>query len=239
MNQTQKKNIASGFTLGEIIVVMAVLAFLAATLFSGWSNVPHQRNNVKEEITTVLNLFSNARNMAITSTTIEKEVDGEMQYLLSRFGYGVHVDINEEEVDGKMKNITVFTLFADINPLVDGEKTSYGNGKYDPLEDHVINQYSAFQEGVYNTIDTEVTLVSRFDPSDNKVIKKNSGDSNEMTILFAPLTADPTLLFDNDPDQINFSDLEIFIRLEGVIEDKITFNTVSRFFEQEITIPSL
>jgi Tfp pilus assembly protein FimT len=238
----------------ELMISVAILAVLLTGLYKGMSNAPAQRDNIRGEIVNIQNFFSNARNLAITSTTMPiDDGSGATNQIISKFGYGVFIEIKKENVAGETKNITRFILFSDSNQTTDtNNETVYGNGKFDRNEtnptntqenDYIIGIYSAFEKGIYQNISTEITMLDASgEEIKNKKINNSeyANTSTQMTILFSPLDANPTLIFDNDPieENINFSGFEILYTLEGVVQEKTIFNKVSRFFEQSRGIPS-
>jgi hypothetical protein len=202
------------------LVTIGVLSLLLTAFTSINSTLPNQRNSIRGDIVEILNLYSNARSMAINSTTVET---GAIS-IVPQFGYGVHVDISDPE--GKK-----FTFFADTNQWDDEGVTRIGNGKYDKQEDTIFSTTSYFNAGVYQN--TKLSFIVT--PGTNKEIKE--GGDNEITVLFAPLSAQPTIAYENNPSDTGYTDMKIQVLLEGVIEEEIRFNTTSRFFERTQIFP--
>lgn len=218
------KHTTQGFTLSELMVTISIFTLLITAFYRGTNNTFQQRTDIRSEITTIQTLFSNARNMAITSTGVTE--DGSTTSIVPQYGYGVHVYINENSG----VNETLFTLFADTEILA-GDEFGFSSG------DVIISEYSAFERGVKQGVNTEITLInSDGSLKTDGVVKKNG--IHEFTILFSPLSAHSRILFDNDYEDTDYNGMNLNFFAANLIEESLEFNSVSRFFERTRICPA-
>lgn len=108
-------------------------------------------------------------------------------------------------------------LFADTNHdlMYDGSDT-------------IISSVQLFDEPFMDDVSVGITL----DDVDR---------TDQLTVLFEPLSTETTLVRDNDSnfsENLSASSVLIDIDLDGILEEDITFNSISRFFERTQIEPS-
>lgn len=229
------KSSSNGFTLIEVMITISIFMILVLSFYSTFNNTFQKRTDIRAEISEIKAMFESARNMSIASKSVSIEEGGTTTNVVPKYGYGVYTSLSE--YDGEL--LRVCTLFADTN---DDGSGNYGNGKYDS-DDTILATQKFFLKGyAKNAMEIQVLFTANSGmPGDNKTIEHSISDDSakQFTVMFSPLDAHPSILYDNDPDQKDFSQLTLKFFIPDLIEENISFNVIANFFEQERICPSL
>ena len=149
MRNTNKK----GFTIVELVIVVAVIAILAAVLIPTFSGIIRKANESKDT-----QLIKNL------NTALAADVDGDKTIVgalaaAAEFGYDV-AKINASATDNEILWDSVNNVFCYLNDgvieYIDGSEHTVENAKYWVIDDAISTEYSTYYYGSAN-IDSETS----------------------------------------------------------------------------------
>ncbi len=197
-----KQKIKSGFTLVELIAVIALLSILVGSMISYQNTGERKKEEFIQEIDTIGLLFQEIRNYAITNKVLDWDSDGNGE--VPEGGYGIY--IKTEEIDGEKK--ATFTTFADVDPI------DAPDGLYDELNDYIIPDAKIHELSEYVEINS---------------LQGDGTDITEAVIIFLPVDAS-MIIGDNASNNFNNLSFDLESRFaEQTYNFKV--NKISKFFE--------
>ncbi len=155
MRNTNKK----GFTIVELVIVVAVIAILAAVLIPTFSGIIHKANESKDT-----QLIKNL------NTAIAANVDGDKTMAAAiaaaaEFGYDID-KINASATDNEILWDSVNNVFCYLNggkiEYIDGSEYEVADAAYWVIDDVISTQYSTY---LINNTDPTVNAVHSLDVS--------------------------------------------------------------------------
>jgi type II secretory pathway pseudopilin PulG len=213
------------FTLLELLVVLGLLSSLIVMMMlSDGNNTQARRENTRNNINQVYQMFLNARNNALTSTTVVSDTAFTPQN-----GFGVNIKIDHANIGN-----SVFTLFADTD---DGTEGDDGVGD---------NQYNFTVGGAYNDIKFGDFI---FPLKDGNIVEfkgvkmdgilvdflDESNNIYNVAILFRPPSAE--VIITDDFNGRTYKSFFIEIRNEGVFGERLSLERAQRYIDRQRTFP--
>lgn len=211
------------------MVAVAILSLFTLFLFRSDTGLHRERSVMRDYLVEITNLLSNARSMAINSSSVT-ELGGTVS-VIPKYGYGVNINLVLDDLDLSVKG-SKYTLFADTNDNGDG---TYGNGYFDSGDSIIGEPLILFDTGIYQATEVDIFVTDGTAPK----TMTHSGLDTQLTVFFKPLTAEPLILFNNIDDDADgdndigtspYTDMAIKAMLPGRLEEVIELNTVGGFF---------
>ena len=183
MNRNTKK----GFTIVELIIVIAVIAVLAAVLIPTFSNLIQKANEAKDTA-----LVSNLNKAVAMDTSKNETVYDVLTTVRENAGYDVGkinaAATNNEILWDSANNCFVYSVNGEIKYIPDTEKTPVGNQTYkfwklsDKKADVEAGVYSIYWTGAALS---EITAKTGFDAGDaqiGKIIYEREDNATAQTV---------------------------------------------------------
>ena len=149
MRNTNKK----GFTIVELVIVVAVIAILAAVLIPTFSGIIRKANESKDT-----QLVKNLNTALAADVNGDKTIVGALA-AAAEFGYDV-AKINASATDNEILWDSVNNVFCYLNDgvieYIDGSEHTVENAKYWVIDDEINTTYSTYYYGSAN-IDSDTS----------------------------------------------------------------------------------
>ena len=200
-----KKNNKKGFTIVELVIVIAVIAILAAVLIPTFSSVI-KKAKVNNDIQLVRNL-----NTALATDTKEHKTMQSALDAAFEFGYDVakinNTSVEENEILWDSKN-DVFCYLKDgkieyiPNSVADDDKLSVNSYLLWKISDTVDPTYSTYYTGKATTFTGENAITKGFDAGTTKGITAIEYENNtDQKVVIRTNSFDTTLTINDSSTQ--------------------------------------
>ena len=211
-----KKNNKKGFTIVELVIVIAVIAILAAVLIPTFSSVI-KKAKVNNDIQLVRNL-----NTALATDTEEHKTMQDALDAAAEFGYDV-AKINASATDNEILWDSVNDVFCYLNTeknaleyipssVADDDKLSVGSYLLWKISDTVDPTYSTYYTGKATTFAGENAITKGFDAGTTKGITAIEYENNtDQNVVIRTNSFDTTLKVKTDYNVTHYGNLGTLI----------------------------
>lgn len=211
------------FTLLELLVVLGLLSsLLIMMMLSDGNNIQVRRENTRNNINEIYQMFMTARSNAVTSTTVASDT-----VFTPENGFGVNIHLDHANIEN-----SVFTLFADTDDGDVGTPEGEGDDVYS--SGFASGNDILFGDFQFPLKDGKIVEFTGSPADGSPQVDFLASATTDVAILFRPPSAEVII---KDNDGIEYKSFFLKLENEGVFGESLSLERAQRFVNRQRTFP--